>query len=147
MNVSADQRNIPPNQPISEAGDERPAKGQNTAPRAREISADIRGSNIIIGKRERRPYNAQAMAFDASNIPMVPFYSSFAVAWDPGGLSKVIAEDSLFDDQPYLSQYDMNMSKACAARRWPYKASVTWKACEISRAGTNECRPICQQLS
>lgn len=118
MNVSADQRNIPPNPPpIPEADDERPAKGQNTAPRAREISADIRESNIITGKRERKPYNAQAMAFDASSIPMVPFYSSFTVAWDCSRLSKVIAEDSFFDYQPYLSQCDIwpNISKACAS--------------------------------
>jgi hypothetical protein len=100
MNISADQLNLPPSQPIPEADrdrDKRPVKSKNTALRASGINAGLLEFNIIVGKRERKPYNPHAMTVDTSNIPMVPFHSSFAVAWDCGGLSRVIAEDSLFD--------------------------------------------------
>jgi hypothetical protein len=48
---------------------------------ASEINADLREFNIIIGTRDRGPYNnPQAMAVDTSNIPIISFHPSFAVA-------------------------------------------------------------------
>jgi hypothetical protein len=91
MNISADQLNLPPSQPIPEADrDKRPAKSKNAALRASEINVDLLEPNIIVGKRERKPYNPHTMTVDTSNIPMVPFHFSFAVAWDPGDFLKMI---------------------------------------------------------
>jgi hypothetical protein len=86
-----DQLNLPPSHPIPEADrDKRPAESKNAALHASEINVDLLEPNILVGKRERKPYNPHAMNVDTSNIPIVPFHFSFAVVWDPGGFSKMI---------------------------------------------------------
>ena len=85
-----DQLNLPPSQPIPEADRDNPAESKNAALHASEINVDLLEPNILVGKRERKPYNPHAMNVDTSNIPIVPFHFSFAVVWDPGGFSKMI---------------------------------------------------------
>ena len=81
--------NIPLSQPI-----QCPAKSQNTA-LMRVKSMPTCGSPTSPSKLEKpqcKPYNTRAMTIDTSNILMVPFHFSFAVVWDPGGLSKMIGK-------------------------------------------------------
>jgi hypothetical protein len=88
---SLHMENLPLSQPIQKAAhdrDECPAKNQNTALHACENNTDL-WESITVEKCEYKPYNAQAMTIYTNNIPFVPFHFSFAVVWDPGGLSKM----------------------------------------------------------